>query len=225
MEMLTRINEWLKLLHPIRETLYFLSAAALAIFAFKGLEQLKLTLEQLEITREIANKNTQREAFKLAAEQCRYFAERVVPLLVKARDECQQSKMTCLNNPQFKIVKGEITEHNFNHALLAQELRGDKPHLIGYLNSLEGFALFFASGIAEEVVGYQETATAFCSGVRSCMPAIYFLRSVGVRYESTVKLYEIWSNRLESEALKKKKESIDAKLEGMKVEGIKTLGT
>ena len=38
---------------------------------------------------------------------------------------------------------------------------GDRPCLISFLNSLEGFAPFFVSGIAEEKVGYQETATSF----------------------------------------------------------------
>jgi len=65
MKTLTQLNGLLTLLRPILEFLYFLAAIALAIFAYKGLEQLKLTLRQLEITREIANKNTQREAFKL----------------------------------------------------------------------------------------------------------------------------------------------------------------
>ena len=94
---------------------------------------------------------------------------------------------------------------------------GDRPCLISFLNSLEGFALFFVSGIAEEKVGYQETATSFCEGVKRYMPVIWLVRSVGVRYESTV-------NRQECEALTKSKESIQAKLKGIKTEDIKTLG-
>jgi len=101
---------------------------------------------------------------------------------------------------------------------------GDRPCLISFLNSLEGFAPFFVSGIAEEKVGYQETATSFCEGVKRYMPVIWLVRSVGVWYESTVILYEIWSNRQECEALTRSKESIQAKLKGIKTEDIKTLG-
>jgi hypothetical protein len=225
MKTLAQLGELLTLLRPILESLFFLATIALAVFAFKGLEQLKLTLVQLEITREIANKNTQREAFKLAAEQCRYYGDYIVPLQSKAREECNQFKITCFADPRFKIVGGEIVEHNFDKALVTKEMGGDRPGLVSFLNSLEGFALFFVSGIAEEKVGYQETATSFCTGVRKYMPLIWLFRSVGVRYESTVKLYEIWSNRQESEALTKSKDSIDAKLKSIKTENVKTLGT
>ena len=51
----------------------------MAIFAYKGLTQIKLTLEQLKLTREIAKTNAKREAYKLAAEQCGFFAEKSLP--------------------------------------------------------------------------------------------------------------------------------------------------
>jgi hypothetical protein len=205
-------------IRPILEALYFMSAIALAVFAYKGLEQLR-------ITREIANKNTQREAFKLAAEQCRYFAEHIVPGLSKAIEEYKQFKMTCCANTTFKVVKGEIVDDNFNLELVKRDLSAAGLGLIGFLNNLEGFALFFVSGIAEETVGYRETAVAFCNQVRAFMPLIYGLRTRGARYESTVSLYEIWNNRLDCEALKRKKESIDAQLQGIENQTVKILGT
>jgi hypothetical protein len=70
---LTRLNWWLGLFRPIFETLYFLAAVALAAVAYKGLEQLR-------IAKDTAKMNARREAFKLAADECRNFAIQVVPL-------------------------------------------------------------------------------------------------------------------------------------------------
>jgi hypothetical protein len=106
MKMLTQLDSWLTLLRPILESLFFLATIALAIFAFKGLKQLKPTLIQLEITREIANKNTQREAFKLAAEQCRYYGDYIVPLQSKAREECNELKITCFAGCRTLLFSG-----------------------------------------------------------------------------------------------------------------------
>lgn len=222
MRTLTSLDGYLASLRPILESLYFLSAVALAIFAYRALAQLKLT-------REIANRNTQREAFKLAAEECRYFGEHIVALGNKAWEECKELKITCFENRQFKVRDGEIVEHNFDrdlllHDLVRKETNGHPPHLLTFLNSLEGFSIFFVKGIAEDSVGYQETASTFCSWVKTYMSAIWLQRSVGVRYESTVKLYGIWSNRLEAEALARNKETIDAVLRGAKDKVIPRLG-
>ena len=68
------LNSLLTAVRPLLETLYFLAAIALVPIAIKGLEQLK-------IAKETARTNAQREAFKLAAEECRNFALHVVPLV------------------------------------------------------------------------------------------------------------------------------------------------
>ena len=53
------------------------------------------------------------------------------------------------------------------------------------------------SGVADEEIGYRETVFSFCNAVQSFMPLIYQLRVTNAgRFESTVKLYEIWNGRL-----------------------------
>ena len=143
-----RLINAINYLRPILEALYFLSATALAVFAFKGLKQIRLTVEQLQLTRDIAKTNAKRESFKLAADECRHFAQNV---LIEARligDECKDLKLTTLGRKwKFKIANGEIAEHNFPELkVIAAEVSKCASKLITFLNSLEAFAIFFASG-------------------------------------------------------------------------------
>lgn len=105
------LNRWISLIHPLLEALYYISAVALAILVFKGLEQVK-------ISRKIARVNAKRTAFKLAAEECKYFAEDVVPAYTKIISETATLKLQSFTNPQLKIENGEIVEHNFGMPLL-----------------------------------------------------------------------------------------------------------
>lgn len=216
--MLHGIDGWLSAVRPVVEMLYFASAIALAAFAFKGLEQLK-------ISREIARTNARREAFKLAAEQCRYFAETVVPLSNKRFAECTKLNLASFADPKFEIVNGEIVSHDFSTPSLMADFQKCHFEVMSFLNSIEAFSVFFASGVADESVAYRETGTTFCATMKRFMPAVYLYRLHNVRYESTVKLYEIWSARAASEALLKTRESIDTRLTKLKKESIKPIGT
>ena len=220
MHTLIWLNNWLALLHPIFETLFFISGLALAFIALKGLEQLRIAKQTAKI-------GAKREAFKLAAEQCRYFAERVVPFSDTLCKLCDKLNLTSFSSPgrKFDILNGEITSHEFPEQTLLDDSLKCKEELIASLNSVEAFSIFFAEGIAEESVAYRETGTTFCATMRRFMPAIYLYRKYGVRYESTVKLYELWNARMTSEKLLKQRTSLDSSLQGLKKDGIKTIGT
>ena len=72
---------------------------------------------------------------------------------------------------------------------------------MAYLNALESFAIPFAEGVADEDIGYRETARPFCQEAQICLAAIFHLRRLNKgRYESLIKLLSLWSNRLAAEA-------------------------
>lgn len=218
MHTLNSVNSWLIELRPIMETLFFAATVALAVFAFKALEQVK-------ISKDIARTSAKREAFKLAAEQCRYFAETVIPLSDKLHAQCAKLNLTSFSNPKFEVLDGEITFPNFPESSVLVDFQKCQYEMMTFLNSIEAFAVFFVSGVAEESVAYRETGTTFCVTMKKMMPAVYLYRKYGVRYESTVKLYEIWSARAASEELLKTKKSIDTELTKLKKGGITTIGT
>src|SRR5580698_8437717 len=96
------------LLWNILQGLYYIAGIAIAVAAFIGLGQLSLT-------REIAKTNAKREAVKYAAERCQYFAEHTVPEHSTMASAYARLRLTFLtSNPQWLLVKGEITNHNFD---------------------------------------------------------------------------------------------------------------
>jgi hypothetical protein len=193
------------------ELLYFASGIAIAIAAFLGLRQLKIGLEQVAISKEVARTNAKRESVRYAADQCRYFAEEMVPALAKLGTEYQRLGLTFLNTlapdnqgpRQFMVQKGEIVPaRGYDLSLLDRDWPKIAGPVVTYLNACESFAIPFAEGVADEDIGYRETARAFCQGIQECLPAIFQLRRTNqARYESTIKLHTMWSGRLTAEAV------------------------
>jgi hypothetical protein len=199
------MGAWLPCVRAILELLYFAAGISIAIAAFIGLRQVKAALaqvkiasEQLNLSRDIASTNGKREAAKLAAEQCRYFAENVVPAFKALVDKYAEQKLTFFharsrpNDPQFAIRDGEFIDANCDTELIQREYPRVEAEVLRYLNGLEYFAILFAAGIADEDIGYRETALAFCEELNYCMAALYHLRSRNRgRFDSTIRLFEV----------------------------------
>lgn len=199
------------------EIAYFGAGIAIALFAYKGLAQIKLT-------KDIATSNAKREAFKLAVEQCRFFAEQVVPARAKIVETARTKGFVFGRAATFEILEGEITKLETPGRDINAEGAALELELVLYLNRLEAFAMTFISGVADEMVAYRETAAGFCQLVKEAVPFIYAFRQRGIRYESTIRLSEMWNNRLQSEALTKQKAQIEKHLQGIKPATIKPLG-
>ena len=74
---------------------------------------------------------------------------------------------------------------------------------------MEAFAIPFVAAVADDDLGFQETAMAFCAVVRQGMPAFFQMRHAGsARYESTIKLYDMRNKRLVAKAFEPAKKSI-----------------
>lgn len=182
---------WFEPLREILESLYFCAGIVIAVAAIFGLRQLK-------ITRDIARTNAQREALKFAAERCQYFAENTVSAYATLRQEYVRLKLTFLSRPlTWRVQKGEILDCNVDTNLLDRETPQVDEAIMRYLNSLEAFAIPFAAGVADDDLGFQETALGFCNLVKEIMPVLFQMRRKRIaRYESTVKLFELWNIRL-----------------------------
>ncbi len=189
---------WLATTRAVLELLYFVSSIVIAVAAVFALTQIRLT-------KQIAKANARRESVKLAAELCRYFAETVVPLGSKATEDYNRLGLKFLGvfpppgQAAFVIQSGEIVSHHFNLKQLAEELPKIQA-VVTYLNALEAFAIPFAAGVADEDIGYRETARPFHQAAQTCMPAIFQLRVLQAgRFESVVRLYASWNRRLAAE--------------------------
>lgn len=195
---------WYVVLHRALEALYYLSGIALAVLAGFGLRQIRIASEQLKLTREIAEANRKRESVKLAAQQCEFFAESVVPALTALAMDIARLNIQGFKVPQIPppcvVCDGQIVQVNVNLKVLQSEWGKIGLAAITYLNKMESFAIPFAAGVADGEIGFQETASAFCKGVFQTLPALALLKEIdNVPYHSTLTLYCIWNNRLAAE--------------------------
>lgn len=220
------IHVWYPIVRNALELVYFAAGIVIALAAAYGLRQIRIGLEQLKISRQTAITNAQREAKKLAFEQCRFFADEVVPALNKLTSDYKGSNLTFLSNPpQFRIENGEIVA-NFDARLWDAEVSKIGEVLLKYLNSAESFAILFAEGVADDDLGFQEAARAFCQGIQVCIPAIYHARRLNLaRYESTVKLFDRWNTRLAAHAMAPVMKGMEEVIRAAEKQRVKALGT
>jgi hypothetical protein len=205
---------WLEHIRTILELLYFAAGVTIAVVACMGLRQVKaaaaqvkIATEQLNFSREIASVHAKREAAKLAADQCLYFADKCVPALRVAYEKYKEQKLTFIGvrtnpkEPQFVVKDGEFANVNCDVALVEREYAKFEPEILTVINGLEYFAIPFAVGVADEEIGYRETALGFCEAIPFCMAVIYLFRTKNRgRFDSTIRLYEIWSRRTAARA-------------------------
>ncbi|HXL22493.1 MAG TPA: hypothetical protein VOA78_08510 [Candidatus Dormibacteraeota bacterium] len=204
--MLSPEPAWYIILHRTLECLYYVSGIAVAVLVAFGLRQIRITSEQLRLTKEIAELAKKRESVKFAAAQCSYFAATVVPQLAQLNSLCHASKVTCFDlprrEPNIPLTISEIDRPHPSFDL--KQVQAPWDH-IGYaasncLNSLESFAIPFAAGVADDAVGFQETSALFCDSIHRYLPMIWHIRlTQDARYPSALTLYCNWENRRQAE--------------------------
>lgn len=148
---------------------YYAAGIILAYLAYRGLAQINLT-------KQIATTNAKRESFKLAVEQCHFYAEQVVPARAKVISAAKDRGVQVLSPESFVLAKGEIVEIKIGKRHIGSEAAKLSEELLLYMNRLEAFAMAFTSGVADETVGYRETAQAFCQTVPEALPYIQHCR-------------------------------------------------
>jgi hypothetical protein len=215
---MTPFGNWFGNVRQVLEVLYYLSGIAIAVAAFWG-------LKQLSISKKIARENATREAYKLAADNCRYFAKEVVPLQTLVVKLIKERSLQSFASPHFVAEQAEIKGQNFDLTLLQREFLSVGDEIIAFLNPMEAFAIFFASGVAAEEIGYRKTGTSFCGAVERYMPAIFLARLANVRYESIVKLYEIRHGRQLGEKISTQMKALEDAASRLPKETIKPIGT
>jgi hypothetical protein len=192
----------MELTKDILEIIYYLTAGPLLVLiAFKGLNQIK-------IAKETSRTNNKREAFKSAAEQCGIYADKIIPLVKGLKNEKLNffDKFNVnLTNKGFNIkVKEEIIDDDINALNTSQ-------YLTDLGNSLEGYAVYFNSGVAAEKVGFITTGRSYCNVVKMILPVIGPEFKKG-NFKNLMILFFKWNNRIEKDKLEVEKKEINRKL-------------
>jgi len=98
--------------------------------------------------------------------------------------------------PAFVLNDGEFIRADFDIKRVNAEWAKIGQSTVNFLNSAESFAIPFAAGVADDAIGFQETASAFCLGISRCLPAIFYLKQTeAVPFKSALTLFCVWNNR------------------------------
>jgi len=204
-------NNFFKGLKYIVEVLSYLTAPVILYLAYRGLEQIKLAKKESKL-------NSKREAFKVSAEQCKDYQERIIPLQNKLFD-----KEATKNVRFFKDSKVEITNKKIKIEFAEDDSELIIDECLLVINSMEAFSLFFISGLGNEKMAFETIGETYVFTVESLLP---FLMRYGnnKRFRNILALFSVWYQRREKRILELEKKSLDEKLEKTKTVGIKHLG-
>ncbi|PKH88263.1 hypothetical protein [Colwellia sp. Bg11-28] len=178
------------------EIAYFISGIIVAIAAIAALYQIKVAKDTLKI-------QSQREALSLTANQCQYYSDKIIKL-----SNCVYDRREKLNCDYFEPENWKVDTDGLDIKL---ECKIEKPvnlevwaQASELLNALDGFAIFFVSGIADESVAYKAISSSYISISERYMSLAIKAKEHDGYYAAHLELYVLWKNRKKQEQLKLK---------------------
>ncbi len=209
--------EYIKAVRDTFEVLSFASTPILAILAWKGLKQIR-------VTRDVARITARRESFRLATERCEQFASVILPASEAVDQVFEQKKFS-----QFQKI---IVEENDKGISISwkdsrkwlDELSKNGDSVYRLANLLEGFALWFTCGIADENVAFRPCGSSFCGMVKQILPMLVMENKRNKTYSHTLRLYVAWRDKIKIEKNQAKQQELEMERKSLKVENIKPIG-
>ena len=192
-----------------------------------------IALTQINIAKNDIRTRSKREAVCLAAQKCEAFAKEVLPMY---------QTVFVINQTATPLRKWGLKNNNFSQASLENIDEGKKwtddlrkkgfyVHGIDFLNRLEGIAMYFTNGAADEEVAYPVIGSVFCIMVQQFSPLLIELRehilefTTSGPYQNTVNLYGVWSSRQTRKKLQEEVDELSARLNASIDTTIKPIGT
>ena len=184
-----------------------------------SLDQLKLMAAQLEVSRADITVRSRRESIAVALEQCKRFAELIVPHTDQISKElAAKGYFSAVKaNPDFPFVPVAPNDPFAKIWNTHEDLRTKAVHA---MNELESFAMYFATDLADESVAFPPTAQSFCQICERYQLFIGAYRQPdSVRlYPNLVKLYGMWKPRVERTVLEEQGKVIESKKQKLPAE-------
>jgi hypothetical protein len=183
----------------------------------------------------LAKTSAQREAYKLAAEQCSKYAEEIVPLMNQCDRELDERGLSDLLDLFSVEVHGDgvfIKPKNPITSDQAQKLFGREMihSTLPVQNALDTFAVMFTTGVAAEEGAFSSVGRSFCYNVKKHAPLIVpFAGSSGHpgsgHHQNALQLFVIWQHRIDQQELLAKQESLSKLLSQTQDIKIRPIGT
>ena len=196
----------MEILTNILELIYFLSGPAILVVAIIGLKQITISKENRQIS-------STREAYKLAADQCRIYVSEIIPLMNNLDKKIKAENIDYFEKSKVIIKNNRISVEPYIADGSLKKVDICLSELNDVWNHLETFSLFFASGIASEKVGFMSVGHTFVNNVKKILPFFIRVSNEG-EYQPIYTLFGIWHSRIEKEKLIRQKSEIEKKLKG-----------
>lgn len=208
-------------LRPYIELIYFVTGGpVLALFAFFALRQITVSKENSRIA-------SQREAYRLASEQVRFFVDYFIPAINDLYQVAEENNANEIFEAKVIVENGSVKVSGFKLSKIPDinnKLKLIIPPYSVAINRLEAFSLYFVSGVAAETIAYSSVGETFERIVKRLMPLIISSAS-GKTYDNVMKLFIMWHNRLEKEKLEAQKSDLQNRLASIQDKKITPVGT
>lgn len=181
------------------EVVYYLTAPVLAIFAWRALKQIQVGADQVKAIRDTARTAAQREALRISAEQTIDFAAAFVPLWSQFEELRNAGKYPILSKAKVEESWPNIQCHFQDLSGMLNEVSSNEALVITIANRMEGFAMYFACGVADGDKAYRPAASIFCEAARAFLPYLIFANERENQFTYTLSLYGSWAIRRFSE--------------------------
>ena len=220
------------LLHYWLELSYFVfGGVVLAIIGGFGLyqlvnarKQLVLANEQLEFAKEALKINSKRDAYSLTAECCDHYLTVVIPLLDKLDKKIESKGITFYKDAIVKVTGDGLSVENASPQKDADARMEIANHTLAALNAMEGFSVYFISGVAEESIAYETVGRTFVSTARRLAPEFLLYASEGY-FKNLTALFMRWSHRQEKQRLELEKLKLQNESDKISIASPKAIGT
>ncbi len=208
MEYVSKVWDYLASPHfkYLLEILYYISGIVLAAGLF-------IAIRQLQQQRELSKIRNRRDAFKIAAERCDYFGKEMIPLVNTLLKDFEANHVALLKKCKVKRTDKGLQIHTEKYNKADEDNLNKYSERIIYIhNALDGYALFFVTGIADDNVGFLTCGKAFVDIFEELFPLYVLLDALGDNTSSTQALYSRWREKITHSELLSQKESVESKL-------------
>lgn len=212
----------------------YISSIVLAIAGVLALWQLRLAKKAIILAKKDLQTRSLREAVCLSGEKIEQFGEIIIPLFAE-----MQKKLTAGGLP---INKWELLNNKFDTSTIADRNarllwvnKLEEKTLITdsliFLNKLEAFSFYFASGAADAGIAFTPVGETFCEMVNLISPLLIRHRELVSEekktgpYQNIVTVYSLWHGKKKMSKLLEQNEKLRKELASMNYPDIQPIGT
>jgi hypothetical protein len=207
------------------EIIYFISGPILVIIAYLALGQIKVAKEQIEEQKNASKINSKRDALKLTSEQITHSGAFIIPLQNALNVSINKNNIKYFDESSVEILGNKIKVTPCKREGEFEKLSYVGSEFTAVMNAMEGFAVFFSSGVADEKIAFYSLSETYCNQIKLLLPLLVPIRAGEKKLTACMHLFTIWNSRLEAEKLEMQKSELDKKIKNHKTHTVTTVGT